>query len=207
MLSPVVPLVKRLQKRLGQMDLALQSSFSNLKRDFSNHASSLDAMNSKLMEQEKLIRQLMSEIALLQKQSNVDISPSENTDSHDVRKVFGDRSVESTERSVSVLRTPNSLSSLHLEILKRIMLIQMETGKRCITMRELATEAYPTKEYSKIKSTLSEYIKTLDQSGLVEKVQKGKLYLSYTEKALQYADEQRISRMREIITTPIQTVR
>ena len=83
----------------------------------------------------------------------------------------------------------------------------METGKRCITMKELAAEVYPTKEYSRIKSTMSEYIKSLHQSGLVEKVQKEKLYLSYTEKALQYADEQRISRMKEIIATPIQTVR
>jgi hypothetical protein len=74
-------------------------------------------------------------------------------------------------------------------------------------MKELAAEVYPAKEYGKIKSTLSEYIKVLHQSGLVEKVQKEKLYLSYTEKALQYADEQRIIRMREIISTPIQTVR
>ena len=206
MLSPF-PLMQRIQKRLGQMDFALKSSFTNIKRDISSHENSLASINTKLTEQEKLIRQLIAEIARIQKQNPEIISSVEYTNSNNDQKGLGECSVESTERSVTVLRTPNSLSALHLEILKRIMLLQMETGKRCITMKELAAEVYPTKEYSRIKSTMSEYIKSLHQSGLVEKVQKEKLYLSYTEKALQYADEQRISRMKEIIATPIQTVR
>jgi predicted transcriptional regulator len=189
------------------MDFALKSSFTNIKKDISSHENSLASINTKLTEQEKLIRQLIAEIARIQNQNHEVISSAGYTHSNNDQKVFGERPVESTERSVTVLRTPNSLSALHLEILKRIMLLQMETGKRCITMREIASEVYPTKEYSRIKSTMSEYIKSLHRSGLVEKVQKEKLYLSYTEKALQYADEQRISRMKEIIATPIQTVR
>lgn len=206
MLSPF-PLMQRIQKRLQQMDFALKSSFTNIKKDISSHEGSLASINTKLTEQEKLIQQLIAEMDLVQKKNRASILPSEDTTSHNNQRVFGERSVESTERSETVRRTPNSLSALHLEILKRIMLLQMETGKRCITMKELAAEIYPTKEYSKIKSTMSEYIKSLHQSGLVEKVQKEKLYLSYTEKALQYADEQRISRMKEIISTPIQNVR
>lgn len=206
MLSPF-PLMQRIQKRLQQMDFAIKSSFTNIKQDISSHENSLESINTKLTEQKKLIRQLIAEIARIQNQNHKVISSAGYTNSNNDQRVFDERSVESTERSVTVLRTPNRLSALHLEILKRIMLVQMETGKRCITMREIASEVYPTKEYGKIKSTMSEYIKSLHQSGLVEKVQKEKLYLSYTDKALQYADEQRISRMKEIIATPIQTVR
>ena len=105
------------------------------------------------------------------------------------------------------LRTPNSLTSLHLELLRKLMLLQVETGSRGITMRELASEVYPNREYASIKSALSEYIKELHHAGLVEKIQNRKLYISYTEKALQYADQHRINRMKELISVPMQTVR
>jgi hypothetical protein len=201
---PMNRILANIQKRLQKIDKALRISFSNLKLDISIHANSLELLNSKIAEQERLIEQLIIEMAVLKEQRH-DIKTESEPPTE--QRVFGERSVSSVDRSVAVLRTPNSLSALHLEILKRIMLLQMETGKRCITMREIAAEVYPTKEYSRIKSTMSEYIKSLHQSGLVEKVQKEKLYLSYTEKALQYADEQRISRMKEIISAPIQTVR
>ena len=69
-------------------------------------------------------------------------------------------------------------------------------------MRDLATELYPHKAYGIIKATLSEYIKRLHQEGYVEKMLSGRLYLSYTEKALQFADDQRLNRMKELISMP-----
>lgn len=84
-------------------------------------------------------------------------------------------------------RTPNTLrlTPLHVELLKQLIRLQME-HKRGISMRELASELYPNKEYAKIKSTLSEYIHKLHQAGFVEKMQKERLYLSFTEKALDH---------------------
>jgi len=67
-----------------------------------------------------------------------------------------------------------------MELLKRLMLIQMENQQRIVSMRELAAEVYPTKEYAKIKSTLSEYIKRLNQAGLVEKMLKDRLYIRHS---------------------------
>ena len=82
------------------------------------------------------------------------------------------------------------------------MVIQVESGRQNVNMRELATELYPHKTYSIIKATLSEYIKKLHQYGFVKKIHKGRLYLSYTEKALQFADDQRLNMMRELISKP-----
>ena len=148
----------------------------------------------------------MSEIALLKEQKhNTKIESQLPTE----QRVFSERSVSSVERSEGVLRTPKSLSltPLHIALLRKLMLLQVETGSRGITMKEFAVEVYPNREYASIKSTLSEYIKELHHAGLVEKVQKVKLYISFTEKALEYADQQRINRMKELISMPMQTVR
>ena len=92
----------------------------------------------------------------------------------------------------------------HFDILKRLMILQMESGKRTVSMRELAEELYPQKPYTSIKTTLSRYIKRLGQNGLIGKMQKGRLYLSYTEKALEFADRAWLNRMKELISMPME---
>ena len=193
-----------IQKQLQIMDKSLRISFTNLKVDISNHAKSVELQNIKITEQDRLVRQLMNEMALLKEQRHsIKTEPQTPTE----QRVFGERSVSSVGCSESVLRTPNSLTPLHLELLRKLMLLQVENGSRGITIRELASEVYPDREYASIKSTLSEYIKALHHAGLVEKIQNRKLYISFTEKALEYADQQRISRMKELISMPMQTVR
>ena len=189
MLFSIFRTMRKLQKQLKQLDSALSLSFSRLKSDLSNQEKKLEELKSKFTEQERINSQLKEEILKLKQCQEP--------------QVFGERSVKSTERSVSVQRTPNAgLTPLHLELLKRLMLLQMENGRRAVSMRELAAEVYPAKEYARIKSTVSEYVRKLHETGLVEKMQKGRLYLSYTEKALQYADEQRINRMKGLISKP-----
>ena len=92
------------------------------------------------------------------------------------------------------------LSPLHFHILKRLMILQMESKRRTISLRELAAELYPNKAYNSIKTTLSRYIDELHRNGLVEKIRRYRLYISYTEKALSYADSERLSRMKELIS-------
>ena len=194
----VTSAIEGLHKELKQLDASLTVSFSNLKNDISKQASMLKQIKSRIGKHEELIQQLRKDIEVLHGQQKT-----QQIKHISDKSAFGNRSEKSTERSVSVRRTPNAgLTPLHLELLKRILLLQMENGKRAVSMRELAAEVYPTKEYARIKSTLSEYVGKLHNAGLVEKMQKGRLYLSYTEKALQYADEQRINRMKELISKP-----
>jgi len=182
MLSAAMPLVRKIQKRLQQMESSLKSSFSNIRHDITSHKEKLAGMEAKLTEQEKRIEQLTGEIARLQKQ---------------------DSSAKETSPSESVHKKPEGLTPLHLQILKRLMIFQMEKGMRAVSMRDLAADIYPAKEYNVIKATLSEYVKKLHQKGFIEKFNMEKLYLSYTEKALQYADSQRLSRMKELISQPL----
>jgi hypothetical protein len=197
-------LLTDIQKQLQRMDKALISSFANLKHDISSHRKSLELLNSRIAEQDKLLDQLINEMSVLKEQKQTLKTESQQQTE---QVVFGERSVSSVKCSEGVLRTPNSLTPLHLELLRKLMLLQVENGSRGITMRELAVEVYPDREYASIKSTLSEYIKELHQAELVEKIQNKRLYISFTEKALGYADQQRINRMKELISIAMQTVR
>ena len=212
----IVRTMRNLQKQLDRLDDALSKSFANLKRDFEAQAMSLERMNTKLIEQDRTNRQLVKIIARLQKQQDIASQPqlSKNEVSQEtVRKhhheAEGARNTEeSCKRSFESINQPHGsqtvagLTKLHMEILKHLMIIQTESGKRYISMRDLASELYPNKQYSIIKATLSEYIKKLHQDGFVEKIHKERLYLSYAEKSLQFADNQRLNKMRELISKP-----
>jgi len=195
-------------KQLQQLDAALRDSFSKLKRDLSNQAESLGNMESRLTKQEKTKRQLKRDIAVLQKQMKGTTRQRTEKERNTNQKVFGKSSVKTTERSANHRTTETSrLTPLHVEILKRLMIIQMESGRRSVSMRDLASELYPQKAYATIKATLSEYNKRLHQEGFVEKMNRGRLYLSYSEKALQFADDQRLNHMKQLISKPWQSVR
>jgi len=171
-----------IQKQLQNLDSVLSTSFANLKRDFLAQQKTIEKLNGKSTEQGKIMEFLTAEIAKLK------------------QKPPRPKPLKSPVRKASNQSSPG-LTPLHLQILKHLMILQFESGRRHIGMRELATELYPQKEYRKIKTTLSRYVNDLNGNGLVEKFLKYRLYISYTEKALRYADSERISRMKELISS------
>ena len=218
---PIFAALRKMQKQMCQLDAALTTSFANLKSDLTKQTKSLESQNARLEKQEKHDRQLKRDITELKKQQAeiAEIKESlknrikggterRKKQANENQKVFGKLTVNSTQRSTCTHQKQSAgLTPLHMEILKRLMILQTESGRRTISMKDLASELYPHKAYSTIKATLSEYIKRLHLEGFVEKAQKGRLYLSYTEKALQFADNQRLKRMKDLITRPLGSVR
>ena len=120
------------------------------------------------------------------------------------KQVFVDRSSVRSDRSLTVRQPPNNeYSELHLEILKKIMLLQKSLQLRWISMKDLAREIYPGIPYRRVKSTLSEYLSELHQAGLIEKryQRRNRLFVSYTEKALRFAKNGMIAKMRSLISS------
>jgi hypothetical protein len=180
---------------MRQQDAALSASFSKLKRDLTAQAESIDCLKLGIAELQK---QLSSLSKMLCKISGIR-SPNQIS-----AELLRKSPMTQPQQKANLCNTLNTtdLSPLHVEMLKHLMILQTESGKRYVSMRDLASELYPHKQYSIIKATLSEYIKRLHQKGFVEKIHKGRLFLSYTEKALQFADDQRLKRMRELISKP-----
>jgi len=105
-------------------------------------------------------------------------------------EVFVNRSLVRSDRS-STVRSPlnNEHSALHMEILRKIMLLQNSLQLRWISM-------------NRVKSTLSEYLAELHNTGLVEKRYKrrNRLFVSFTEKALEFAEVGMLAKMRSLIS-------
>ena len=194
---------KSVRKRIGELDRMLARSFAKIRNDMSSLVATVEKLTEKVNKQNDQLESFAERINRLEKLtvSGEAMAKEAETATPDVKS----RSVESTERSVSVRRTPNNngLTNLHFELLKRLMILQVESGKRGITLRELATDMYPEKPYSQVKSTLSEYVKRLHEVDLVSKVRRGKLLVSYTHHALQFAESHRINRMKQLIAVPL----
>ena len=138
--------IEDMQDRLRQLDKALSASFANLKRDLAAQAEEIAGLKSKIKENERAIRQLAERTGQTQEQPS-------------------GKDTQLLEECPTSLM----LSPLNLRILKHLMLLQVESGRRIISMRELAEELYPQKSYASIKTTLSKYLKRLGQKGLIEK--------------------------------------
>ena len=81
------------------------------------------------------------------------------------------------------------------------MLLQNSLQLRWISMKDLASELYPGRHYRRVKSTLSEYLTELGKDGLIEKryQRRNRLFVSYTENALKFAEGGMLAKMRMLI--------
>ena len=186
------------QKQLQKLDSALRTSFANLKRDFLQQEKTIEDLSASIAKQDKVLKQLNAKSAEQEdatKHLSAEIAALK-------RKPIKPKFHKTPDRKTST-QSSLALTPLHLHILKHLMILQLESGRRNVSMRELATELYPDKAYSSIKTTLSKYIKELDREGFIEKINTGRLFVSYTEKALQYADDARLNRMKDLISKPI----
>ena len=165
-----------LHQKLEHLDTALKTAFSKIKGDIT----ALQQQQARLEQRLNInsIKHSLKEEILheLKQTTEQGVMPDEE------KEGISQRSVKLTEHLATHRGTSNTagLAPLHLELLKRLMLLQMESGKRYLSMRDLTTELYPHKEYATIKATLSEYIKRLHEEGFVEKRHQGRLYQSLT---------------------------
>lgn len=87
-------------------------------------------------------------------------------------------------QDVEIDKDSIKLTNLQRSILANLSILKNESGKEFISMKDIAQEIYPNKEYSKIKSLLSAYTDLLVDINLIKKEKKGKeTYISLTSKA------------------------
>ena len=152
-----------------------------------------------LEEAQQQFVKLLNEHSIEQQKAKSNVPEPESIKS----EVFVDRSSVRHRHSSSVRQPPNNEHSvLHIEILKRLMLLQNSLQLRWISMKDLASELYPGRTYRRVKSTLSEYLTELHKAGLVEKryQRRNRLFISYTEKALKFAENGMITKMKRLIS-------
>lgn len=88
------------------------------------------------------------------------------------------------------LKLLDDLTETQKSMFYRLALLLKEAGQEWMTMKALATDLYPDKPYDQVRSTTSEYINILIESGLLEKRRRGKqTYITITKKGQQLLEK------------------
>jgi hypothetical protein len=86
----------------------------------------------------------------------------------------------------------DNLTNLQKTFLAQLFTLQKESSQKWVSMKYLAQEIYPTKDYQTIRSMISTYTEILLELGLIEKRRKGRdTYVSLTKKANAHLDKKK----------------
>lgn len=163
----------KLKRTIESMQNSLKISFENIKKDFStidNHHNEFHKKHvrheKKHTDQEERIRDLHERLLILE--SIVDVKKT----SQPIRIEPETEEVEELEELTEVSRK-----------ICYILAALAQENKELVTLKTLAEEMYPGKDYQKIRSTVSQYTTELEELGYVQKKKKGRnVYIKSTEK-------------------------
>ncbi|MDP1694580.1 MAG: hypothetical protein Q8L34_03495 [Candidatus Woesearchaeota archaeon] len=92
--------------------------------------------------------------------------------------------------SPQYLRLLDDLTETQKSMFYRLALLLKEADQEWMTIKSLATDLYPNKQYDQVRSTTSEYVNVLVESGLLEKRRRGKqTYITITKKGHQLLEK------------------
>ncbi len=92
--------------------------------------------------------------------------------------------------SPQYLKLLDDLTETQKSMFYRLALLLKEADQEWMTMKALAMDLYPNKQYDQVRSTTSEYVNILMESGLLEKRRRGKqTYITITKKGQQLLEK------------------
>lgn len=156
---------KDLSNRVDVIEKSLKLSFSNIKEDISK-------TNNRVDKQQVLINRMLEKLSALESISNIESSEA----------YYKDYSLDMPKKEAKILE---NLTEAQRRLLFNLIAIQNESSDEWISIKYLTQETYPNKHPSKIRSTVSKFIKDLTSLGLIEKKRKGReLFVSAINKDL-----------------------
>ncbi|MEK6817019.1 MAG: hypothetical protein AABY09_05370, partial [Nanoarchaeota archaeon] len=99
----------------------------------------------------------------------------ENLSQNDVEEISEDEEEDELPSTLTLDKSSwDSLTETHQKICLQIAAVQKELPNQWISLKYLAQEMYPDKGYNQVRSTLSQYISSLEDLGYVKRMRKGK---------------------------------
>jgi chromosome segregation ATPase len=176
---------KALKHKVEKINSSISHSFKNIKDDMSHIGTWLGHFKGKHDDHEKQfnillrrISRLESSVAALQdsmgeeelEQEEIEEEVEEAVENIEEQEGFGD----------SVWDT---LTETQQKICWKLALLQKEVPDQWISLKYLAQELYPEKDYNQVRSTISQFIGALEELGFVKRRRKGKqAYVFSTKK-------------------------
>jgi len=150
----------------------LQTSFSNIKRDMGLINSWTDHFKERHVEHDTRFEYLFKKLEKIEQR--LDSSESVSQSYSEPNQESYNEPVEEVEP----METPDSMWDLltptQQKICWKLASLHKEMPGQWIPLKYLAQEMYPEKEYSKIRSAISQFVSNLEKSGYVKRKRRGK---------------------------------
>jgi len=178
-------------KRIDKLESSLKNSFFNIKKDvfkitgsIAHHGNHISHLKERLTRVENLLIEIQKNF------TNQTTQVIEEIEGPESPKLIG-----GNLKSVS-----ENLTQVQKNIVLRLGVLHSESRNIWIAVKFLAEELYPDKEYSAVRSMVSDYLDILISYGLVKKIRKGRLtYTSLTERGISFFDKTKQKKLLEIL--------
>ncbi len=175
----------------------LKESFARIRRDMQATRDWLSYFKDKEQDHDERLKNVESRLEEISEILN--LMQETSNEKEEIRYQIEDNTTEETPSQLPE-RILNDLTDTQRAIFYRLGMLLYESSQEWITAKSLAQELYPDKAYDRVRSTISEYISILIESGLVKKKRKGKLtYLSITEKGMNLFEKVKRTKLKKII--------
>ncbi|MBI5871636.1 hypothetical protein HZB88_00960 [archaeon] len=152
---------------------SLKQSFSNVKNDIGKIHSHISSINSKNKQHEEKIGYMLSRLEAIENHLGFSsIIPLEPKEHLTEQENLG--SISSINKEPFFPGIWESLTETERKICWKLSLLQKESPDQWIPLKYLARELYPDKDYSKIRSTVSQFIANLEELGFVKRKRLGR---------------------------------
>ncbi len=155
-------------KDVSHIHSRLDQNFSRVREDMNAIGKWIHHFNSKHDDHDKMFKIIMKRLNSIEAQL-------ENLSQNDVEEISEDEEEDELPSTLTLDKSSwDSLTETHQKICLQIAAVQKELPNQWISLKYLAQEMYPDKGYNQVRSTLSQYISSLEDLGYVKRMRKGK---------------------------------
>ena len=175
---------KKEGRRVEELESSIKNSFQNMRSDMSQVSQWITHFKTKHEDHTKKIGDLHSRLAVLEdllaakgavlgnQDQKVRVLGVEEDDEEEENNPIGTE-VENSSSSPTQTQWEELTPTLRI-VCKKLDGLKKESPRGWVSMKAITREMYPTKDYSDMRSTISQFISTLEVHGFVERKRVGK---------------------------------
>ena len=156
---------ENIDQKIDAVEGRIKSSFNNVKDTFENIKSWLNHLNQKDQELDKKIEQVLGKLDIIERLLFKN------------QPVYDGESEDTAQRLSFVKAKTYSLENLtetQRQMLGLVIRLIAEKGLEWIYAKDIAAELYHDQPYEQVRSTISEYLRYLEDEGLIKRRRRGK---------------------------------
>jgi hypothetical protein len=171
-------------KRGNKFEDSVKSSFTNIKEDMSQVTTWISHFKGKHETHDSSFSEVLERLESIEQRLKV------FEGNITAPKAPKEKVPDKIDTTSSILDKWDELTPMQKSLCIKIYHLQKEKPKSWISLKEVASELYPHKEYSKVRTTISDYVSLLEAFGFVKRKRKGRqAYIKLNGKKLSSLDQ------------------